>query len=199
MVTSPGQARPPAPAPGPQPKQSGKSDVLLRDTVTSAGPVVFPEPFAFCETQQSKVPKFHPKSPQGSPDSFVNRRYCKFGKISGNRLPRNGQTRGFVPKRPPLTSLKGGPTERAVGARLVCWGRGLWAGLTVGLRNLLAGSGQGENPEARKGQSCPLPESLTYFLFFSPVPTPPSQTPGPQACTQPWLLSLHSLPSSLAL
>lgn len=127
MVTAPGQAHPPAPAPGPQPKQSGKPDLLLRDTVTSAGPVVFPKPLAFCETQQSKVPKFHPKSPQGSPDSFVNRRYCKFGKISGKRLPRNGQTRGFVPKRPTLTSLKGGPTERAVGARLVWWGRGLWA------------------------------------------------------------------------
>lgn len=127
MVTSPGQARPPAPAPGPQPKQSGKSDMLLRDTVTSAGPVVFPEPFAFCVTRRSKVPKFHPKSPQGSPDSFVNRRYCKFGKISGTRLPRNGQTRGFVPRCPALTSTKGAPTERAVEARLAWWGQGLWA------------------------------------------------------------------------
>ena len=146
MVTSPGQAHPPAPAPGPQPQPSGKADTLLRDTAPQrghpnsqerqtrfsetrhlSGACVFPEPSAFCVTQRSKVPKFHPKSPQGSPDSFVNRRYCKFGKIGGTRLPRNGQTRGFVPKCPALTSAKGGPTERAVEARLAWWGQGLSA------------------------------------------------------------------------
>ena len=128
------------------PKQSGKSDTLLRDMAPQrghpnsqesqtcfseirqlSGACVFPEPSAFCVTQRSKVPKFHPKSPQGSPDSFVNRRYCKFGKIGGTRLPRNGQTRGFVPKCPALTSAKGGPTERAVEARLAWWGQGLSA------------------------------------------------------------------------
>ena len=37
MVTSPGQAHPPAPAPGPQPQPSGKADTLLRDTAPQRG------------------------------------------------------------------------------------------------------------------------------------------------------------------
>ena len=63
----------------------------------------------------------------------------------------------------------------------------------MGLINLLAGSGtRGKSRRLGKGQSCPLPESLAYFLSFpSPVPTQPSQTLEPQS----WGTALASVPA----
>lgn len=50
----------------------------------------------------------------------------------------------------------------------------------------------GKISEARERSKLPLPESLAYFLFFpSPVPSQPSQTPGPQS----WGTALASVPA----